>query len=68
MSVVWGHWDIRLVGTDGAGACRDAGNATSGLAVEPWPYAENGERSVTVEVGADWVRPLPRDMRGSSYA
>ncbi len=74
---------------------------TSGLAVEPWPYLENGQRvcidkgpiagvsgvvldskpgrrlivsvtmlrrSVAVEVDADWVRPLSRDMRGSSYA
>jgi transcription antitermination factor NusG len=74
---------------------------TSGLAVEPWPYVENGERvriergpiagvsgvvldskpgrrlvvsvtmlrrSLAVEVDADWVRPLPRDIRGSSYA
>jgi transcription antitermination factor NusG len=74
---------------------------TSGLAVEPWPYLENGQRvciykgpitgvsgvvldskpgkrlivsvtmlrrSVAVEVEADWVRRLSRDMRGSSYA
>lgn len=74
---------------------------TSGLAVEPWPYLENGQRvwvekgpiagvggvvldsksgrrlivsvtmlrrSVAVEVDADWVRPLSRDVRGSSHA